>query len=871
MKKQQRKVIDYSIVAQTHCRPARAISGVHNRGSLRLRSVERGFGAQSRANQSSTKTGNFMDVTKVHAAVVAALAGVGSFGIETAALAQEGLEEIVVTATRREQNLQEVPISIIAITGDKMEARGIDNLEEVSQGVPNIVISGGGGGTGGTRFRMRGIPNVGTYIDGVWQIAGTGGLLTQEFVDIDRIEVLRGPQGTNFGRDSVGGAIRLWTKRPGDERGGQITATTGSNDRRDVKASIDLPFGDNVKTKWTGANLTRDGYIHSLTTGENGGGVDQQVFRGDIVWDATDKLDFRFNYQKDSNEFTEPRVQDMMFNTFQDPAPAWVKQAIGLPQFYDLVGIDAQGNPVEPFFDPARSVAGYPGGLVGKWQNRSNIDLPNSYDTDQVSVETNWQFSENMKLQFLTANTKQDSNTVIDYDNNQYHLVEDINRSKIDVFSQEIQLTGGRGKVDWLAGAFYWDQKVNVRNARWQVLEFRYGQFDVNRVFNSPQCTNVPAGYTTCQALYASAIAPGASYDQLREDGQDGWAAFGEVTIHFTDTLDLTLGLRHHEQDVYSQLLQAIPGVTAPKPLYPDRFHPSGDPFAGVAVVAPNRSSHQRNTPKAALTKQFSDNIMGYVSYSEGYVAGGVSNIQLPSGPQQIPFADATLENVEVGMRSDLLDGQLRFNWTLFNTTWANLHANGVVYDPVTGVQALTLVTTNVGEAEAKGVEFEVNYLPTENLLLSLGLGLLDTAYTRLNPGTMTGHLPLTTGTEFALAPDKSYTLGIEHTASLSGGGRLISRLDYNYQGQFWRDEPFLRASGYAAVPNGYDESGDWGVLNLRFTYEPADATWSASVFGTNLTDEYMINSGFFHGVWGYDFATVGRPREVGASLTYRF
>ena len=171
-----------------------------------------------------------MKVTKVHAAVVAALTGVSGLSYQTAS-AQEGLEEIVVTATRREQNLQEVPISIVAITGEGLETRGIDNLEEVSQSVPNVIITGGTGGTGGTSFRMRGIPNVGTYVDGVWQV-GTAGFLTQEFVDIDRVEVLRGPQGTMFGRDSTGGAIRIWTQRPAADFGGNVTVTAGSLDRR---------------------------------------------------------------------------------------------------------------------------------------------------------------------------------------------------------------------------------------------------------------------------------------------------------------------------------------------------------------------------------------------------------------------------------------------------------------------------------------------------------------------------------------------------------------------------------------------------------------------------------------------------------------
>ena len=186
-------------------------------------------------------------------------------------------------------------------------------------------------------------------------------------------------------------------------------------------------------------------------------------------------------------------------------------------------------------------------------------------------------------------------------------------------------------------------------------------------------------------------------------------------------------------------------------------------------------------------------------------------------------------------------------------------------------MQIPTLVTTNVGEAEAKGAEFELTILPTENFLISLGVGILDTAYTEIKPGTMTGHLPLNSGTEFAQAPDSSYTIGLQHTATTRGGGTWVSRLDYNYQGQFWRSEPFLRVDAYQAVPDGYEESGDWGILNMRFAYSPSDANYEVAFFGTNLTDEYNINSGFFHGIWGYDFATVARPQEVGASLTFRF
>src|SRR5690606_13259262 len=178
-----------------------------------------------------------MSSMSLRAAVAAALASAATAEV---GVAQEGsnlaLEEVVVTATRREQNLQEVPVSIVAITGDNLELQGLDSLEDVGNYIPNLNIQGGGGGTSQPQFRVRGLPNVGVYVDGVWQI-GTAGFLTQDFVDVDRIEVLRGPQGTTYGRDAVGGAIRIWTRRPGDEFGANVSATVGSLDRRDVKMS----------------------------------------------------------------------------------------------------------------------------------------------------------------------------------------------------------------------------------------------------------------------------------------------------------------------------------------------------------------------------------------------------------------------------------------------------------------------------------------------------------------------------------------------------------------------------------------------------------------------------------------------------------
>ena len=276
--------------------------------------------------------------------------------------------------------------------------------------------------------------------------------------------------------------------------------------------------------------------------------------------------------------------------------------------------------------------------------------------------------------------------------------------------------------------------------------------------------------WQTCQQVYYGAVA--GAYDTLARSGQDGWAAFGEVTIHLTEKLDLTVGLRHHDQSGYTVNMSPSPASPAAKPLDPTIF-PVGDVVRrrGHHRRRTRRSSSTRTRTRLVLQRKFTDNVNGYVSYSEGFNSGGVSAATIGGVRTLFPYKPATLKNTEIGMRSDLANGKIRFNATVFDTIWADLQAAGVVTDPVTGVQIPTLLTTNVGEAEAKGVEVELTFVPTESLLINVGLGLLDTAYTKIKPGTYSGHLPFTTGLEFADAPDTSYTIGLQHTANLKSGG----------------------------------------------------------------------------------------------------
>jgi iron complex outermembrane receptor protein len=819
-----------------------------------------------------------MRVTRVHAAVVGALTAVSGLTLQRAS-AQEGLEEIVVTATRREQNLQEVPVSIVAITGTSLELRGLQNLEDVGNAIPNINIQGGGNGTASTQFRMRGIPGVGVYIDGVWQV-NTGGFLTQEFVDVDRIELLRGPQGTSYGRDSLGGSIRIWTKSPGEEFGGDITATAGSLDRRDIKASINVPLTDKLKTKWTAASMYRDGYIQSININQKNGGIDQDVYRGDVLWTPTDDLSLRFTYSDSNSVFTEPRIQDGIFNT-----AANMGQALLLSDFYQLAGRE----PYQPYY----LQAGYPGGLVGQWENKTDVTVPNMIANRQYAMDIQLNLGAKHKLQFLTAQTEADNDNYAEWDNSPHQLVNDYNLERRDVFSEEIQLTGDSDRVHWVAGLYYWDQNVKLRSMRFQLEEFAGGQnyaFNPNElgippldpatlpavtpgttqdivtsVFASPFCQSVRNGpLANCESLYISAVR--GRWDLLSRNTQDGYAIFGGATFSLTSKLDLNFGLRYHDQNNSDTNCSAIPGVTTPKPLINQVIGGNGDIWACQGGT-PLSNSFDKVTGNFSLDNKFNDHLMAYISYSEGFDSGGISAPVIDGVRTLVPYTPQALTNEEIGVRTDLAGGKLRLNATLFHSEWEDIQNLGAVFDS-RGIQLPTLVTQNVGTAVADGIEIEMTYVPTDHWMFNVNLGNLNTKYTYIKPGTFF----LNTNTAFAQAPEDTYNFGIQYTAMPSGGGQLTARVDYSYTSQFWRSLPFLRMDAYSPpVPKSYDESGAMGTVNARLTYQPQSADWEVSVFGTNLTDEYLLNSGFFHGIWGYDFATVGRPLEAGVSFNVHF
>jgi iron complex outermembrane receptor protein len=255
---------------------------------------------------------------------------------------------------------------------------------------------------------------------------------------------------------------------------------------------------------------------------------------------------------------------------------------------------------------------------------------------------------------------------------------------------------------------------------------------------------------------------------------------------------------------------------------------------------------------------------MLYLGYTEGFNSGGLAIYSDSLGPVESQYDPELIENTEIGIRSDLVDGRLRVNATYFETDWNDIQLLATVRDRQTGQEVTELVLQNSASATADGLELEVTFAATDNLQLNANLGWLDTAYTE------TTSPAVTLDTEFSAAPDNTYNLGLEHTANLSGGGMFVSRFDAVYTGAYWRSPtPSLRQNAYG-VARDY-ESGDYWRYNAQFAYQPPDGRYQVTLYGTNLTNEYELNSGFLHNIWQFDFATVDRPREVGVSVSMSF
>ncbi len=720
-----------------------------------------------------------------------------------------GLEEIVVTARRREENLQQVPLAITAFTAADIEARNIENTENLNVLLPNVDIRGGGVSNGTASFAVRGIPGIARYMDGV--VLGTTIAGLESIVELERIEVLRGPQGTYFGKNAIGGAIQYITQKPKDEFGARIRATLGDYNRTDIVANVDIPLSDKIKTKVTAAQLTRDGYVKSVTVDEAYGAQNDQIIRAMLQWEPSDRFSALFTLSKSKSD---TNMQGAVLFDAVDNAGF----GRNLPGTYTLAGI--------PFNDDL-----YAYGLRKEWKNAADYQGPGSViDIDSTTVDLTWDISDHIAFRSITNGRGTTRGSMADSDATFYHMFDWWYYDDLAEDTQEFQLLGTRDRVNWVVGAYYNHQDWSSTTRFWQGWEL--------------------ADYCAANPTPAARNCPNLSNQSQRTITTDT-AVFAEASIKLTDSLTLTVGGRSSKEDFRAESYSPLEPIGPPQTPNTNIFNRTIRLVNGVPVI--QDASFSAFTPRLVLQKQFTDSIMGYISYSEGFDGGGINarfDTSLPNNGIQ-PYDGELLKNSEIGVRADLLDRKLRMNATYFDGTWQDIQVAEVLV-------ISTTTTTNAGQAKISGLEIEGEYRPSEHFALNFAAGTLDTRYTDVGKATT-----ISVNSRFPFAPERSYSLGLQFDSDLRGGGGLTTRFDYGWISDFetFRDDRFVSLGG---------ANDAYGLLSARFTYTPPRSNWDLSLFGTNLTNEFYRMGGFNAILAGVDQGYVGHPRELGVTLNVR-
>jgi len=792
------------------------------------------------------------------------------------------LEEIIVTATRVESNLQQTPLSVQAFTTEDLELGGIDSGRELGIMVPNVVLNSGGVGERNPTMIIRGLPGVGIYLDGVWQ-AGAGFLQTN-FVELERIEVLRGPQGTLFGRNTNGGAVQLITRLPAEDFGARASLELGEFNRRDFTLAVDLPISDRLKTKWMAASLQNDGFLESLSVPRALGDQDDQLLRADILWTPTDCFSLRFTANEESRTSSDARIVRI-----SDPTNFhYIAYNVlaGNPDFID------QARAIDPMFpDPPSALTGtrftaethetnFPGGELDKWQTKSDtLDPSTVIDGRNYTLTLNWDITDNLSLESLSSNTERNTKQITDFDSSEFTITTDSRLSFVEGFTQELHFTGNHfdDRLQWLLGLYYLKQKGKFRFMRWPLWEFAIPNTGPNPALPGPPGVGGRPEWNIAAVDYVrswgatvgnNSLANFSPLTWLTADGlnrgQDlDRAFFGELTIGLIDKLDLTLGFRVTEDDGW--VAQLIP-TDAFRTLEP-AGQPVGDLYAGNVISREDDPDLDTiSTPKVSISYQPTEDIYLYASYAEGFTSGGVVESRFVADP--IILDPEVVKTREIGLRSDWLNGRLRLNATYFDSDWDGLRVRAQLSDPSNPGQFLPFsIPSSDGLAAVSGLEAELVYLPAPRWELDFALGLLDAEYLDIGdpPANGTGLQP---GIPFAYAPETSYSLGVRYRLPLVSGGQMLLVGNYGWMDEYQRHESNQNQTKNADGSNKPEPA--YGLLNARIVYEPAARNWRLSLFGTNLTDEWYVNGGFEAAdTWGYDFATIGRPREVGIGLQF--
>lgn len=769
----------------------------------------------------------------IKAILAVSACGVGLFGAANCVQAQEagavaakaerGSDQnaataddaIVVTARRRAENLQDVPISITVVSGDTLAAQGVGDLKDFSKFIPGVEINNGrpdGGGTTAQIF-IRGVgqndflipnePGVGLYVDDVYVASSSGAL--NSLGDTQSIEVLRGPQGTLYGKNTIGGAIRITTVKPDfEDFSGRVSITGGSYNRLDLAGSANIPLGANVALRISASSRNTDdlqkSYLDPNKAGQ--GNINQDAVRGVLRWAPSGGVDITL-----SADYTRIR-QHMGYggNIQYIPGASPLVDALNA-DYYPTINAQL-GLPVNAQFDSRWATA--PGAVGATGPNADH------YDIWGVAAAASFEITPDISLKSITAYRAVKGFAGRDGDSSPYAITETISNDDNSQFSQEFQLNGSSfgDRFKWTAGLYYMHQDLENRI--------------VTKLWDGLINTSIPIDFNA------------RSLGRLKGDS---YAIFGQGTFDITPALHLTVGGRYNKEKRNFRNRWFFLDQ-------PREFTCPGVDVTGVFIRC--ESTDNVFTPMASLAYDISDDVMVYASYSDGFKTGGWTP-RLFSQQSLKRYLPERLKAYEIGFKTNLFDRRVSFNIDAFQSDYSNLQLTSVLADSSGAPQP---VVENAGSARIRGVEAELTIRLDTGTRIAGGLSYLDGEYRQLDAGVsfpLSAKLPET--------PKLSLNGSIEQHVDV-GGGDLNLRVDASYRSKTYKDPNNVEA--IAQRP--------YAIANARISYTLPNDKVTFSVFGTNLFDKrYIVSALDIASTFSIYEAYYGRPQEFGAEVSVKF
>lgn len=804
------------------------------------------------------------------------------------------IEEVMVTAQKRSESLQDVPIAISAFTGDNIREMGAQNLTDLGKSTPGVEMNNDT--TLQPTYNIRGIqtsdftvgsdPAVAVYVDGVYTGRGAGAEVP--LADIERVEVLKGPQGTLFGRNATGGAIHIITKKPSNENLAEVTLSAGNYSRLTSDVSVNRALTDTLSMRLSASSNKRDGYYPNAGNGADWGGQDTQTYRAAFAWQPGENTEvvWRNEFNKlDQNSGT--RVS--------------INSAISRGDVFGDVETDFTNLEERDLFGTSLTVT----------HDFDDITLTSitAYRTLESTIQQDEDGTSNSDFFFGSRN----------FDDHEY-------------FSQEFRLNGATDTLKWTLGASFSNEKVEHNTEAFftpstfesfalfealkddpmalaalgfdpailaafenmtdeQISEQVPGIRDIirsagidgaviagffannlledlitqatlsgtmNQFLASFSCASALSDPTLLQRCLiggANAFVQGSdpswTENILNTGDYNSTAIYGDATWSITDALDLTVGLRYTEDDkdfsidtAYQNTLYGIPFGIA--------FFSGGQP-----VVSEKPSDNWSDlSGRVVLDYRWNDDVMTYVSWSNGFKAGGFNSLNFGADIEN-SFDQEDVTNIEVGLKSNLLDNRMQLNAALYSYEYDNLQELSLIGRPIPSYNLRN------ADADGAGAEVELLWVATDNLLLGGNYSHLETEYTRYQVITAAGETEEDdrTGEPRVGTPENKFNLMAEYTFNLASGANVVLRGDYN-----WTDERVGTISDPSLVVDDYE------LLNARLAFNSPGDTYTISAWVQNLTDEEIIGSFGGPGTavasnTGWRFA----PRMYGADFTMRF